>query len=235
MAFSGYAPHYRAMRALVLLVCAVPLAAQEAVSPFAALKARTLLREQLPCLGCHELDGDGGRNAPSLTTVGQRRSAAYIRAIIDDPQAVVPGAAMPRTVMAASTRETIARLLTRHAVAGPPPPDRVARAVTAVPPVALYKKWCVSCHGERGAGDGPDASRLAVRPAVHASAEAMSLRSDDALFDAIAGGGSVMGKSARMPAFGATLTALEMRSLVAYIRQLCRCAGPAWSRDDARR
>jgi mono/diheme cytochrome c family protein len=62
----------------------------------------------------------------------------------------------------------------------------------------------------------------------------MSVRSDDALFDAIAGGGAVMGKSARMPAFGATLAPAEIRSLVAYIRTLCACRGPAWSTDGSK-
>ena len=58
----------------------------------------------------------------------------------------------------------------------------------------------------------------------------MRERPDDSLVDAIAGGGAIMGKSARMPAFGATLTRDEIRSLVQYVRTLCRCEGPAWSR-----
>ncbi len=62
----------------------------------------------------------------------------------------------------------------------------------------------------------------------------MSLRPDDTLFDAIAAGGYILGKSNRMPAFGQTLSNAEMRGLVRYIRELCRCEGPAWSRDGAR-
>ena len=38
------------------------------------------------------------------------------------------------------------------------------------------------------------------------------------------------GKSARMPAFGTTLSPAEIRLLVARIRALCGCSGPAWSR-----
>ncbi len=59
----------------------------------------------------------------------------------------------------------------------------------------------------------------------------MSRRSDDALFDAIAGGGAIMNKSPRMPAFGETLSHGEIQSLVRHIRALCKCAGPAWSTD----
>ena len=71
---------------------------------------------------------------------------------------------------------------------------------------------------------------LPVQPAVHTDATTMSQRSDDMLFDAIAAGGYVLGRSNRMPGFGATLTSAEIRGLVRYIRELCRCAGPAWAR-----
>jgi mono/diheme cytochrome c family protein len=222
----------RAMRLLLALCLSLPLAAQQAqLTPFAEQKARALLRDHLPCLGCHELDGDGGRIAPSLTSVAQRRSAAYIEAMVADPQRVVPGAAMPRTLMPKATRDVVVALLTRGAAQGERLAERTVPGVPAMQAADLYVKWCAACHGARGGGDGPNAERLPVRPAVHSSSAAMSARSDDALFDAIAGGGSVMGKSARMPAFGATLSPAEIRSLVAYIRQLCACAGPSWSRD----
>src|SRR6185436_4583329 len=94
-----------------------------------------------------------------------------------------------------------------------------------------YARLCASCHGRDGKGDGPNAKYLPIKPAVHARAASMRLRSDDVLFDAISGGGLVMGKSARMPAFGQTLSSAEIRGLVAYIRELCACTGPAWSRD----
>jgi mono/diheme cytochrome c family protein len=42
----------------------------------------------------------------------------------------------------------------------------------------------------------------------------------------------VMNRSARMPAFGATLSAAEIRALVRHIRTLCRCEGPTWSRNE---
>jgi mono/diheme cytochrome c family protein len=60
----------------------------------------------------------------------------------------------------------------------------------------------------------------------------MSARPDDSLFDTIAAGGAVMNRSPRMPAFGATLTPAEIRALVRHIRSLCRCEGPAWSRNE---
>src|SRR5207245_1394748 len=79
-------------------------------------------------------------------------------------------------------------------------------------------------------GDGYNAPFLPVPPAAHADREAMGRRSDDRLFDAVAAGGYVVNGSNRMPAFGLTLSAGEIRGLVRYIRDLCGCQGPAWSR-----
>lgn len=235
-----------AMRFGLALLFALPLWAQEpALTPFQEHKARTLLREKLPCLGCHELEGDGGRTAPSLRTVAERRSASYIRAIVEDPQAIVPGAAMPKTLMPQPTRDLVIRLLARNARAAPDSsvatqgpgskPGTQHPAPSTQQPSTLYAKWCASCHGERGDGNGANARYLPVRPAMHSSAPVMKGRSDDALFDAIAGGGAIMAKSPRMPAFGATLTPTEIRSLVGYIRTLCNCAGPSWSTDGSNR
>jgi mono/diheme cytochrome c family protein len=217
----------------MLLFAALLALQQPATTTFADAKAVALLRDQLPCLGCHELGGEGGRTAPSLTTVGQRRSAGYIRAMIEDPQRVVPGSAMPRTPMPASTRESITRYLARNASPGPTPAPQ-APAPAAPDAATSYARWCASCHGATGGGDGPNARHLPVKPAVHRDAARMGALSDDAMFDAIAGGGLVMGKSPRMPAFGETLTTAEIRALVAYIRRQCGCVGPAWSRDGRR-
>lgn len=204
------------------------------LTPFLSHKAETLLRTQLPCLGCHKLRGDGGVVGPDLTTVRERRSAAYIGAMVDDPQRVVPGSAMPRTAMTPALRDLIVSYLAALPV-GRPAPDAAVPTPNAVAPpsdaAGLYQRWCASCHGTSGRGDGPNAAHLPVPPAAHASPEGMSRRSDDALYDTIAGGGLIMNRSARMPAFGATLSDSQIRALVAYIRSLCRCQGPAWSRD----
>lgn len=193
-------------------------------------KARALLRTQLPCLGCHELDGEGARGgAPSLTDIGRRRNAAYISAIVDDPQRVVPGSGMPKTPMLPATRDVIVRYLARDAVPGPAPAPSTERAVDRTPQ-ALYMRWCMQCHGHNGSGDGPNAKYLPVPPAVHHDPATMGARSDDQLYDVIAAGGRASGKSPRMPAFGGTLSDAEIRALVALIRAKCGCEGPAWSR-----
>jgi cytochrome c oxidase cbb3-type subunit III len=220
------------MRQLVLLLLPLQLAAQQpGLSRFGQDKAVALFRDQLPCLGCHELNGEGSRLAPSLTTVSQRRNAAYIRAIVQAPQSVVPGSAMPKTPMSPATRETIVRYLARNAADGSAPAAQTPPRIAGSAPIAsLYQRWCASCHGPTGGGDGPNARFLPVKPAVHRDAGTMGALSDDTMFDAIAGGGAVMGKSPRMPAFGETLTSTDIRALVTYIRALCSCSGPSWSR-----
>lgn len=108
-----------------------------------------------------------------------------------------------------------------------PPPDPAAGA-------ALYEASCAACHGVTGDGDGFNAPFLPVAPTVHADSAAMSLRPDDTLYDGIHAGGWILGKSHRMPAYGASLDDAQKRALVAHIRTLCRCLGPAWSRDGRR-
>lgn len=224
---------------IAALLCATTVQAQRgdagsAPSAFARSKAESLLRDHLPCLGCHKLKGEGGTVGPDLTTVRERRSSAYIAAMVADPQRVVPGSAMPRTRMPESTRELITRYLAAQPGAAPenapitasPPP-----AAAAVDGATLYAKWCAACHGSTGRGDGPNAANLPVKPADHTSRDSMSTRPDDSLFDTIAAGGAVMNRSPRMPAFGGTLSAAEIRALVRQIRSLCKCQGPGWSRD----
>ncbi|NIP83599.1 MAG: c-type cytochrome, partial [Gemmatimonadetes bacterium] len=95
----------------------------------------------------------------------------------------------------------------------------------------LYARHCTICHGSDGGADGPNTAYLPTPPTAHADGGHMSTRPDDALFDGIHAGGRILGKSHRMPAFGATLGPGEIRALVAHMRTLCACSGPAWSED----
>jgi mono/diheme cytochrome c family protein len=216
-------------RASLVLCASVQIAHAQSLSAFGTQKAERLLRSKHSCLGCHSLKGEGGQLAPSLDDVRSRRDAAYIAAMISDPQHTRPGVSMPRVRMPAGERALIVRYLGGD-------PARIV--VSPAPAIAattdgktLYAQWCAGCHGMSGKGDGPNAKSLPVVPAKHSDTNAMSARSDDALFDTIEAGGAIMNRSHRMPAFGGSLNTAQIRALVQYIRTLCNCQGPAWSRD----
>lgn len=209
----------------------------DALSPFSMRKAETLLRDRWSCLGCHQLGEDGGRIAPRLDGVADRLHPGFVRAFIEDPSHLAPGTVMPASLEQPDRLDLIASFLlqregsweTGARVEGLPVGD--PSAGTGGSGEALYQRTCAMCHGLRGEGDGFNAPYLPVTPTLHADAEAMSARPDDTLYDGIHAGGWILGKSHRMPAFGASLGPDEIRSLVAYIRELCDCQGPAWSRD----
>ena len=210
------------------------------LSLFEMAKAEGLLYDRLPCLGCHRLDDKGGRIGPSLTGLGDRASFAYVKAVIADPEAMLPGTIMPRVPMTSAMLDLIARYLIQQkggtADTVPPivPPPRVPMAGAKPRPAAvLYAAYCAACHGPTGRGDGYNVPYLPERPTVHADSSAMSRRPDDTLFDAIYAGGRIVGRSHRMPPFGESLRRAEIRSLVSHIRELCGCQGPSWSRDGA--
>lgn len=209
------------------------------LTPFATKKAEALLRTRYSCLGCHRLGNDGGQLAPSLHDVRTRRDPAYIAMMLTDPQRVRPGAAMPKPRMPESDRTLLIRYLGGDPTAATRPGSMIPPGAAPAPAPAaadsngarLYATWCAGCHGATGGGNGPNAKTLPVAPARHDDAARMGARPDDSLYDTIDGGGAIMNRHVRMPAFGGTLTPPQIRALVRHIRTLCRCEGPAWSRS----
>ena len=215
-------------------IAQVPQVAHAPLTAFDSAKVLALLRTRLPCLGCQVVGASGGRIGPDLTHVASRRSPAYIRAMVSEPERLLAGTTMPRIPMPSSMRELLIAYLSVNALPGDAAalPERLrgVQGAATVTGEALYARQCAACHGERGRGDGPNARYLPTRPAAHANSEQMSARSDDRLFDAIYGGGYPLGKSVMMPAFGETLTRGEIWRLVGHLRMLCACVGPVWSR-----
>lgn len=50
------------------------------------------------CVTCHSIQGEGGISGPDLAAIGGRRSAAYLRESLVDPQATVPEGYLLMTV-----------------------------------------------------------------------------------------------------------------------------------------
>ena len=205
------------------------------MSALQATRTERLLENRIACRGCHVIGGSGGAIGPMLDGIAERADLTYVRSIISDPGAV-PGSIMPHQSMSVDDLDRLARFI--HAQPAPAA-DREGVPAGRAPPViavghendgaALYARHCAACHGDTGEGDGWNAANLPVRPTRHADAVAMSLRPDDTLFDGIAGGGYVLDRNARMPAFGDLLTRAQIRLLVAHIRTLCSCRQPAWA------
>jgi mono/diheme cytochrome c family protein len=84
----------------------------------------------------------------------------------------------------------------------------------------LYTNFCASCHGDTGKGDGPAGRALPARPADHTNGAVMNQMNDKFIVDIITKGGSVVGKSSFMPAWGGSLNDNQIRDVVAYIRSL---------------
>ena len=89
-----------------------------------------------------------------------------------------------------------------------------------------YVTYCSGCHGETGKGDGPAAVSLPVKLANHNDGTVMNQLSDKFLFDIISKGGSAVGKSPFMPAWGGQLRDKQVREIIAYVRSL---AEPAYT------
>ncbi|HEX7878940.1 MAG TPA: cytochrome b N-terminal domain-containing protein [Candidatus Eisenbacteria bacterium] len=72
-----------------------------------------ILREG--CIGCHSLDGAGGRNGPSLDGVAKRHNADWIVNYLPDPEAINPEAKMRAYPdLTLDERTSIASYLIRH-------------------------------------------------------------------------------------------------------------------------
>ncbi|MBI1897949.1 MAG: c-type cytochrome [Acidobacteria bacterium] len=58
--------------------------------PGDASRGRVVYQGKAGCASCHSIKGEGGVSGPDLAGVGARRSAAYLRASLIDPETEVP-------------------------------------------------------------------------------------------------------------------------------------------------
>jgi len=91
---------------------------------------------------------------------------------------------------------------------------------------AVYRHYCLTCHGDEGRGDGFNAYNLDPRPRSLADSAFQARHSDADLLAAIRAGGGAVGLSTGMPPWGRTLNDRQMQNVVEYLRTLPRAESP---------
>jgi len=83
----------------------------------------------------------------------------------------------------------------------------------------LFRHYCAVCHGLSGKGNGVNADNLDPHPADLTGEEVDTL-TDAEIYEVIEKGGAAVDLSAAMPPWGKSLSASQIRDLVAYVRVL---------------
>jgi cytochrome c553 len=92
---------------------------------------------------------------------------------------------------------------------------------------AKFKLLCVSCHGEKGAGDGAASAALNPKPANFTDPKRWAEVSDEYVYKMIKEGGAANGKSPLMVSWKSSLSEQEIRDVAAYVRAFGKPAAPA--------
>ncbi|MEI6653649.1 MAG: cbb3-type cytochrome c oxidase subunit II [Verrucomicrobiota bacterium] len=113
------------------------------------------------------------RQGPDLSTVGARRSAAWLRAHFLHPRLLVPDTPMPSyaPLFTDGRGEDLIAYLQATGVgwvrgvdATEWSPDPAAKSVNTATGKALFASLCAACHGVEGRGEGPLANGLSKPP-----------------------------------------------------------------------
>ncbi|MGB8474784.1 MAG: cytochrome c [Candidatus Acidiferrum sp.] len=120
-----------------------------------------------------------------------------------------------------------------------PPPDPLARAYDVEPdwndaqhliPLnytqaqgkRLFYTYCVWCHADSTAAGPSNRSNINPTPPLANDGAIFNPMSDELLRNSITLGGSAMGKSGMMPAWGKTLSQEDVNALIAFLRAIAQ-------------
>jgi mono/diheme cytochrome c family protein len=181
---------------------------------------------EFSCIGCHQVKEDGqttgGPQSADFFEAAKRYNPDWIYRFNSNPPDFVPHSGE----YVADVSGLGLRYVTGYiALQGAkdfkffePWKTKYFSNVDAAKGANVYKEYCSQCHGANGDGDGPAASGLNPKPAVH-SKMALSDFPDDYLFNLIYYGGKSVGKSSLMPDFGLTLPPQDLANVVAYLKE----------------
>ena len=133
------------------------------------------------CVTCHTIANQGGTVGPILNMVGLRRSEAWIREWLEDPNQVKPGTKMPKFPFTPDEFELAVASLTRMTRPLHTQAILEGDGSSAEKGARLFEDYdCLACHrvGKTGRFVGPDLTWVGVRKAE--SWERIWLRDPDA-------------------------------------------------------
>lgn len=177
------------------------------------------------CLGCHTIEENGkligGQQSAALQKSGQRYDKDWLFRFGLNPQDFVPHSG---EFLADATEPQLRAVIGYLMVQGVPdfqyyepwtsPEFSQADAGRGN---VLYKEYCAQCHGLTGKGDGPAASGLEPKPAIHANMPFDKLPMEY-LYTVINHGGVAVGKSPNMPYWGLTIGQQGVADVIAYLK-----------------
>ena len=92
---------------------------------------------------------------------------------------------------------------------------------------ANYKSLCVSCHGEKGDGNGPAGGALTPKPTNFTDAANADRLTDEWVYKMVKNGGQANGKSPMMVAWSGALNDQQIRDVSAFVLKFKPAKGAA--------
>ncbi len=186
------------------------------------------------CIGCHVIEENGrvigGPQSASLVESGRRYTTDWLFRFGQNPQDFTPHSG---EFLADATDPQLRAVIGFLAVQGvkdfkyyEPWTSKEFQNVSVDRGKLLYKQYCSQCHGASGRGDGPAASGLEPKPAVHANM-AFDKLPMEYLYNVVNHGGRAVGKSTSMPYWGLTIGQQGVADVIAYLRQTFKGADVA--------
>ncbi len=168
------------------------------------------LFQEKGCVECHALQGTGGKIGPDLALSPVTSSSLELATAMWNHAPIMEKILMEREKEWPRFRDNEMRDLVEYIRSFP-------QQAIADQGKKSFFRFCASCHGAEGKGDGPAAEGLKVKPP-----DLRTTRSkDDAyLFQVIKEGGEAVGLSPAMLAWGEALSDQQIKEVIAYIRTL---------------